>query len=54
MIESGMPPDRISVAGYGENQPVGDNEVPEGRAMNRRIEIVLQPNLDEILGFTGE
>ena len=51
MIESGMPPERLSVAGYGETQPVGDNETPEGRALNRRIEIVLQPNMDEILGF---
>ncbi len=54
MVESGMPPDRISVAGYGENQPVGDNETVDGRALNRRIEIILQPNLDEILGFGGE
>lgn len=54
MIESGMPSDRISVAGYGENQPVGDNEAEDGRALNRRIEIVLQPNLDEILGFGEE
>lgn len=51
MVESGMPADRISVAGYGENQPVGDNETVDGRALNRRIEIILQPNLDEILGF---
>jgi chemotaxis protein MotB len=52
MIEAGMPADRISAVGYGETQPVGDNETPEGRALNRRIEIVLQPNIDEILGFT--
>lgn len=54
MIESGMPAERLSVAGYGETQPVGDNETPEGRALNRRIEIVLQPNMDEILGFGDE
>lgn len=51
MVEMGMPADRISATGYGENQPVADNETDEGRALNRRIEIVLQPNMDEILGF---
>lgn len=54
MIESGMPATRLSVAGYGETKPTDDNETPEGRALNRRIEIVLQPNIDEILGFGEE
>jgi len=34
---------RLSTAAYGEFQPVADNETKEGRAKNRRIEIVLIP-----------
>jgi type VI secretion system protein ImpK len=33
--------DRIRVDGRGEKEPVGDNHTPEGREMNRRIELVL-------------
>lgn len=48
MISQGMPPERISAAGYSEFQPVAPNDTPEGRALNRRIEIALMPNLDEL------
>ncbi|MBP7125417.1 OmpA family protein [Myxococcota bacterium] len=54
MIEMGMPPERLSAAGYGKFSPVAPNDTPEGRAQNRRIEIVLVPNLDELLGFEDE
>ncbi|MDH5672872.1 MAG: OmpA family protein [Myxococcales bacterium] len=46
--EHGVPTKRLSAAGYAETQPVESNETPEGRALNRRIEIVLMPNLDEL------
>ena len=36
-----IPPDRMSVAGYAENAPVDTNETAEGRAHNRRVEVVL-------------
>jgi len=48
MIDNGMPGDRISAAGYAETQPVDPSDTPEGRARNRRIEIALMPNLDEL------
>lgn len=51
MIEMGMPPHRISASGYGKFAPVAANDSPEGRAQNRRIEIVLVPNLEELMGF---
>lgn len=48
LAENGMDKNRLSAAGYAETQPVADNSTPEGRAQNRRIEIVLMPNLDEL------
>ena len=48
LVEYGVPANRLSAAAYGDTQPVADNDTPEGRALNRRIEIALQPNLDEL------
>ena len=48
MIEQGMSSERISAAGYADTQPVASNAADAGRAQNRRIEIVLMPNLDEL------
>jgi chemotaxis protein MotB len=39
----GVDPNLLSAAAYGEYRPVSENETPEGRAKNRRIEIVLVP-----------
>jgi outer membrane protein OmpA-like peptidoglycan-associated protein len=36
-------PDRIFVAGQGERQPIASNDTAEGRAQNRRVEIILRP-----------
>jgi len=42
----------LSAVGYGYNQPVASNDTKEGRAANRRIEIVLYPKeLSEIISF---
>lgn len=46
LIEAGMEPSNVSAAGFGEFQPKGDNTTPEGRQLNRRIEIVMLPNLN--------
>jgi chemotaxis protein MotB len=48
MIERGMDSARISAAGHADTAPVASNDTPEGRAQNRRIEIILLPNLDEL------
>lgn len=41
--EKGVPADRLSAAGYGEFQPISSNRTPQGKSLNRRIEIVLAP-----------
>jgi outer membrane protein OmpA-like peptidoglycan-associated protein len=41
LIEYGIEPERISTMGYGESRPITDNETPEGRAKNRRVEIII-------------
>lgn len=51
MLEAGMPADRISAASYGDSKPAKDNETPEGKAANRRIEIVVTPDLSTLPGF---
>jgi len=48
LVEEGVPPTSLSGAGYGEFQPVASNEDRDGRRLNRRIEIVMLPNLDVI------
>lgn len=48
LSEHGVSATRLSAAGYAETQPVASNETADGRAQNRRIEIVLMPNLDEL------
>ena len=41
-------PQNLTAAGRGEYIPVGPNTTSEGRAANRRIEVVLSPQLDQI------
>ncbi len=42
LISKGINPDRLKAVGYGESNPIGDNNTAEGRAMNRRIEFKIQ------------
>jgi chemotaxis protein MotB len=37
----GVPPAQLSIAGYADNSPVADNATEEGRARNRRVDIVI-------------
>ncbi|HRG37267.1 MAG TPA: OmpA family protein [Bacteroidia bacterium] len=44
-----MDPHRLTASGRGEFFPIGDNTTTEGKAKNRRTEIVLSPKLDELM-----
>ena len=44
LLESDIDPSRVSAAGYGEYNPVADNDTPEGRAANRRVEVSIVRN----------
>ena len=41
-----IPTYRLIATGYGETQPVASNETQSGRAKNRRIDVVIKPNID--------
>jgi chemotaxis protein MotB len=47
----GVNPTRLAAAGYSEYDPIRPNTTDAGRAENRRIEIVLLPNVEEISGL---
>ena len=44
----GLTPESLSAAGFGEFQPRADNGSPEGRSLNRRIEVVMLPDLQAL------
>ena len=37
----GLPKDRMSIAGYADNAPIGSNDTEEGRSLNRRVDVVI-------------
>ena len=51
MVDAGMPAGRISAASFGESRPAAPNETSDGRSSNRRIEIVVVPDLSSLPGF---
>lgn len=46
----GISPERLSAIGYGEYRPVASNETKDGRKQNRRVEIVILPNITKVKG----
>lgn len=51
MLEAGMPKNRISVASFADTRPVASNDSGEGRQLNRRIEIVIVPDMSALPGY---
>jgi chemotaxis protein MotB len=48
LISGGMKPQVLGAAGYAEFDPVASNDDPQTKAQNRRIEIILEPNLSDL------
>jgi chemotaxis protein MotB len=47
--EDKLSPERVTVVGKAEFEPIADNSTLEGRQQNRRVEIVLSPRLEELM-----
>lgn len=50
----GVIPKRLTSAGRGEYNPIASNDTPEGRARNRRTEIIITPKLDQFMELIGK
>jgi len=48
LVRMGVPADRLSTQGFGEDSPVASNDTPAGRQMNRRVEIVISPDAADV------
>jgi len=51
LIDGGVWAERVSGTSYGETQPIADNESDESRKKNRRIEIMVVPDLSGLPGY---
>lgn len=49
----GLDPARWSAAGYGATDPIANNATEAGRAKNRRVELVVAPNVEEMLNLNS-
>jgi outer membrane protein OmpA-like peptidoglycan-associated protein len=41
LVAQGVSPDRITSVGFGETRPIADNKTKAGRALNRRVDVVM-------------
>jgi chemotaxis protein MotB len=51
MLKAEMPKERISVASFADTRPVASNDAADGRQLNRRIEIVIVPDMSALPGY---
>lgn len=50
----GVDPKRLTAGGRGEYNPLATNDTPEGRATNRRTQIIITPKLDQFMDLIGK
>lgn len=48
LTDAGLSPNQVTASGKGEYSPLTANDTPQNKAKNRRTEIIITPNLDEI------
>ncbi len=53
MLANGFPAKNLAAAGYAEHRPVAPNDSADNRQKNRRIEIILVPDLSELPNLSG-
>jgi outer membrane protein OmpA-like peptidoglycan-associated protein len=44
LVSKGLAPERVVCQGHGPSRPIADNATAEGRANNRRVEVVVHPD----------
>jgi chemotaxis protein MotB len=47
-------PKRLTAGGRGEYNPIADNNTPDGKAKNRRTQIIITPKLDQFMDLIGK
>ncbi len=53
LTKAGVTPGQISASGKGEYSPLATNDTPQNKQKNRRTEIIITPNLDELFKILG-
>jgi chemotaxis protein MotB len=46
LVEQGVPPERLVAIGYADNKSIDSNDTPEGRARNRRVNVLILNKVD--------
>lgn len=54
LVKNGVEENQVVASGKGEFMPKASNDTKEGRALNRRTEIIISPNLDELLNMLDQ
>ena len=53
LTKAGVSPKQVTAAGKGEHIPLAENNSPQNKQKNRRTEIIITPNLDELFKILG-